>query len=100
MLAVHACPLRGRLTGVTAWTMTRVFTGQGRAYNQFLIGLAILALTVFGSAVGSDVSSTGGRASSFGWKRRWPRATNAQRTPIFRAWSAPASANWIGSWMH
>jgi signal transduction histidine kinase len=30
--------------------MTRVFTGQGRAYNQFLAGLAVLALTVLGSA--------------------------------------------------
>jgi signal transduction histidine kinase len=31
--------------------MTRVFTGQGRSYNQFLAGLAVLAFTVLGSAV-------------------------------------------------
>jgi hypothetical protein len=30
--------------------MTRVFIGQGRAYNQFLIGLAVLGFTVLGSA--------------------------------------------------
>jgi signal transduction histidine kinase len=51
VLAVNACPLRGPLNGITAWAMTRVFTGQGPAYNQLLVGLAILALTVLGSAV-------------------------------------------------
>jgi signal transduction histidine kinase len=47
---VHACPLRGPLSGVTAWTMMRAFTGASRTYNQLLIGLAVLAVTVFGSA--------------------------------------------------
>jgi signal transduction histidine kinase len=51
VLVVHGCPLSGPLGEVTAWTMTRVFTGQGRAYNQLLAGLALLALTVFGSAL-------------------------------------------------
>ena len=41
----------GRLNGVTGWTMMRAFTAEGRAYNQLLVGLAILALTVFGSAI-------------------------------------------------
>jgi signal transduction histidine kinase len=50
VLIVHACPLSGPLADVTAWTMTRVFTGQGRAYTQFLLGLAVLGLTVLGSA--------------------------------------------------
>jgi signal transduction histidine kinase len=49
-LAFHACPLQGPLRGVAAWTMTRVFTGQGPAYDQLLVGLAILAATVLGSA--------------------------------------------------
>jgi hypothetical protein len=31
--------------------MTRVFTGQGPAYNQLLIGLTVLAVTVLGSAI-------------------------------------------------
>jgi signal transduction histidine kinase len=51
VLVVHACPLPGPLADVTGWTMMRVFTGQGRAYNQLLIGLAALALTVLGSAL-------------------------------------------------
>jgi signal transduction histidine kinase len=51
VLVVHACPLRGPIADVTGWTMTRAFTAEGRAYNQLLIGLAIMALTVFGSAV-------------------------------------------------
>jgi signal transduction histidine kinase len=51
VLVLHACPLEGPLSEVTAWTMTRVFTGQGQAYNQFLVGLAVLAFTVLGSAV-------------------------------------------------
>jgi signal transduction histidine kinase len=50
VLVLHACPLDGPLPAVTAWTMMRVFTGQGRAYNQFLAGLAVLAITVLGSA--------------------------------------------------
>ena len=50
VLVVHACPLAGPLPDLTGWTMTRAFTGQGRAYNQLLIGLAALALTVLGSA--------------------------------------------------
>ncbi len=47
---VHACPLHGPVAGATAWTMMRAFTGASRAYNQLLIGLAVLAATVFGSA--------------------------------------------------
>src|SRR5438105_9576789 len=50
-LLVHACPLPGALQGMTAWTMTRVFTAGGPAYNQLLVGLAVLALTIFGSAI-------------------------------------------------
>jgi signal transduction histidine kinase len=51
VLIVHACPLVGPLPELTAWTMTRVFVGQGRAYNQFLLGLAALSVTVLGSAL-------------------------------------------------
>jgi len=50
VLVVHACPVSGPLADVTAWTMTRVFTGEGEAYHQLLVGLAVLALTVLGSA--------------------------------------------------
>jgi hypothetical protein len=51
VLVVHACPLRGPLADATGWTMARVFTAEGRAYNQLLIGLSVLALTVLGSAL-------------------------------------------------
>jgi signal transduction histidine kinase len=51
VLLVRACPLRGPLQGVTAWTMTRTFTAEGPAYNQLLAGLLVLALTIFGSAI-------------------------------------------------
>jgi signal transduction histidine kinase len=51
VLLLHACPIAGPLANVTAWTMTRVFTGQGPAYHQLLIGLAVLAVTVLGSAI-------------------------------------------------
>jgi signal transduction histidine kinase len=50
VLALHACPLDGPISDATAWTMTRVFTGQGPAYNQLMIGLAILTVMVLGSA--------------------------------------------------
>src|SRR5437899_2961885 len=42
ILLIHACPLRGPLQGVTAWTMTRAFTAVGPAYTQLLAGLLIL----------------------------------------------------------
>jgi signal transduction histidine kinase len=51
VLVVHACPLPGPLATVTGWTMTRVFTAQGHAFNQLLTGLGVLALTVLGSAI-------------------------------------------------
>src|SRR6266478_762486 len=51
VLLLHACPIAGPLPNVTGWTMTRVFTGQGPAYHQLLIGLAVLAVTVLGSAI-------------------------------------------------
>jgi signal transduction histidine kinase len=51
VLVVHACPLRGPLADATGWTMARVFTAEGRAYTQLLIGLSVLALTVLGSAL-------------------------------------------------
>jgi signal transduction histidine kinase len=51
VLLLHACPIAGPLSNVTGWTMARVFTGQGPAYNQLLIGLAVLAVTVLGSAI-------------------------------------------------
>ncbi len=50
VLLLYACPLRGPLQGATAWTMTRVFTTEGPAYNQLLVGLLILAFTILGSA--------------------------------------------------
>jgi len=50
VLVVHACPLNGPVPDATAWTMTRVFIGKGRAYNQLLTGLAVLAFMVLGSA--------------------------------------------------
>jgi signal transduction histidine kinase len=51
VLLVQACPLRGPLQGVTAWTMARTFTAEGPAYKQLLTGLAVLVLTIFGSAL-------------------------------------------------
>ena len=51
VLAVHACPLHGPLADLTGWTMMRAFAAEGRAYGQLLIGLAVVTLTVFGSAI-------------------------------------------------
>src|SRR5207245_9517581 len=50
-LVLHACPLPGPLSDVTAWTMTRVFTGSGDAYHQLVAGLGLLVLSVVGSAL-------------------------------------------------
>ena len=50
-LILHACPLRGPIEGLTGWTMTRVQTGAGPAYDRLMIGLGVLAMTVLGSAL-------------------------------------------------
>lgn len=71
-LILHACPLRGPLAGATGWTMTRVFTGAGRAYNQLLVGLGLLVLLVVGSALWLGWLI-------FGWSRRIGRLERALR---------------------
>jgi signal transduction histidine kinase len=49
-LVVAACPLRGPVPALSAWTMTRVTTFAGRAYEQLMAGLAILLATVLAAA--------------------------------------------------
>lgn len=41
-----ACPLRGPIPQLTAWTMTRVNTFAGRAYQQLMAGLGVLLAAV------------------------------------------------------
>jgi hypothetical protein len=48
---VARVPVAGPTFRTTGWTMTRAFMADRRAYNQLLAGLAVLALTVLGSAV-------------------------------------------------
>ena len=83
VLLLHACPIAGVLPGVTGWTMTRVFTGQGPAYNQLLIGLAVLAVTVLGSAgwLGSILLS---------WSRKLRRLEASLASRIDRGGDLPA----------
>lgn len=50
-LVVHACPLSGPLADLTGWTMTRVYTWAGPAYDRLRLGLALTALTVVISTV-------------------------------------------------
>ena len=50
-LILQACPVAGPIRNVTAWAMTRVFTGRGPAYNQLLLGLGLLTFSVLGSAL-------------------------------------------------
>jgi len=49
-LLMRACPLSGPIEGVTAWTMTRVFIGQGAGYARLIGGLSILLASVLASA--------------------------------------------------
>ena len=50
-LLISACPLSGPIPELTAWTMTRVVTFAGRAYEQLMAGLAILLATVLAATV-------------------------------------------------
>jgi signal transduction histidine kinase len=51
VLIVHARVLTGPLPGLTAWTMTRVYTWTGPAYNRLQWGLALTAFTIVTSTV-------------------------------------------------
>jgi signal transduction histidine kinase len=46
VLLLTACPLHGPIPTLTAWTMTRVATFAGRAYQQLMAGLAVLLAAV------------------------------------------------------
>jgi len=46
VLLLAACPLRGPIPRLTAWTMTRVVTFAGRAYQQLMAGLGVLLAAV------------------------------------------------------
>jgi len=46
ILFLSACPLGGSASGLTGWTMTRVFTSAGSGYRQLMAGLGILLATV------------------------------------------------------
>jgi signal transduction histidine kinase len=50
-LLLTACPLPGPVSGLTAWTMTRVITFAGRGYQQLMLGLAVLLAAVSTAAV-------------------------------------------------
>ncbi len=49
-LLLTACPLAGPIPQLSAWTMTRVTTFAGRAYEQLMAGLVILLITVLAAA--------------------------------------------------
>ncbi len=49
-LLLCACPLAGPIEGITAWTMTRVYTGQGTGYTRLLGGLGVLLASILASA--------------------------------------------------
>jgi signal transduction histidine kinase len=50
-LVLHACPLAGVMPELSAWTMTRVLTWTGPAYDRLRWGLALTAFTVVTSTL-------------------------------------------------
>jgi signal transduction histidine kinase len=52
VLLLAACPLRGPLPQLSAWTMTRVVTFSGRAYQQLMAGLGVLLAAVLVATIG------------------------------------------------
>ena len=51
VLVLQACPLPGPVSGLTGWTMTRVYVGASQSYWRLLTGLGVLTVTVLGSAI-------------------------------------------------
>jgi signal transduction histidine kinase len=50
ILLLTACPLPGPIPGLTAWTMTRVFTFGGSGYRLLMAGLGVLFAAVLAAA--------------------------------------------------
>lgn len=73
-LIAHACPLPGALPELTAWTMTRVYTWSGPAYNRLRWGLALTAFTVI-------ISTLLLALVLIGWTHRVTRLQQALDTP-------------------
>lgn len=99
VLLVQACPLRGPLPGTTDWTMTRTFTAEGPAYTQLLAGLAVLVLTIFGSALWARP----GALFLVAQDRAALRTLSAKATavwPIFQRYRGQANKNSTGWWTH
>jgi signal transduction histidine kinase len=51
VLLMAACPLRGPIPQLTAWTMTRVVTFAGRAYQQLMAGLGVLLVAIVAATI-------------------------------------------------
>jgi len=51
IMLISACPLRGPVPRMTAWTMTRMHPFSGGSYVQLMSGLGILLATVLAAAV-------------------------------------------------
>jgi signal transduction histidine kinase len=51
VLLMAACPLRGPIPQLTAWTMTRVVTFAGRAYQQMMAGLGLLLVAIAAATI-------------------------------------------------
>lgn len=49
-LLIAACPLPAPAAGLTAWTMTWVFTFAGRSYYQLMAGLGVLLAAVLAAS--------------------------------------------------
>lgn len=73
-LVVHACPLAGPLPDTAAWTMTRVHTWAGPAYNRLMWGLALTAFTLVTSTLVLALVLAG-------WTRRVARLRQALGEP-------------------
>jgi signal transduction histidine kinase len=50
IMLLTACPLAGPVPGLTAWTMTRVFTFAGSSYRLLVAGLGVLFAAVLAAA--------------------------------------------------
>jgi len=75
VLLLRACPLRGPIPHLSAWTMARVVTAGGRSYIEAMAGLGVLFVVVLGSAAGL------GRLL-LGWMRRVRRLEAALDTGV------------------
>ncbi len=90
-LLLHACPLSGPISGLTAWTMTRVRAVQGFRPLQLGLGVLLALMVLMSAWLGRTLLVWGRHV------RGIEGALHRPARPACPLWAGPASGSWTRS---